>query len=514
MANTGFKGLDVRQTGNELVFRAFLQTSAGALVTSGTTNFYIMELQSDGTIKTYDFNDNTFKSTACTTENLAGAYRKSNNAATDTGLWTASLATLTGFTAGSIYLVRVNNSGASPTDQVREFQYGSEQGDLVVTANGTGVGELNVDVKMLLGTAWLAPGVAGTPDVNMKLAGGTAVTLDSNNTLNVNAKYWNALATVALPLVPATAGRTLVVDASGLADANAVKVGPTGAGTAQTARDIGASVLLSTGTGTGQLDFTSGVVKSNMVQIIATALTESVGGYLAAGFKALLNVASPVFTLASVNQTVDASTRMATYTQPTGFLVANFTTGAPANVLQYGGTNGTFSGGRPEVNTVKFAGSTITCSAGVTIGTTIATTSDVTSATSTIDGQISSATGGLAQSTDISTLTNYIGSNVATSTMLTAVKAKTDLIPAAPASTTNITAASGVALSATGANLVLIDGVAFPKAFQIVSAVIAGKITDAGTTTEIFVGLDGSTTRATFTVDSSGNRSAATYNTT
>jgi hypothetical protein len=44
-------------------------------------------------------------------------------------------------------------------------------------------------------------------------------------------------------LRPATAGRTLVVDANGLADANTVKVGPTGAGTAQTARDLGASVL-------------------------------------------------------------------------------------------------------------------------------------------------------------------------------------------------------------------------------------------------------------------------------
>lgn len=39
-------------------------------------------------------------------------------------------------------------------------------------------------------------------------------------------------------LKPATAGRTLVVDAAGLADANMVKAGPTGAGTAQTAGDI------------------------------------------------------------------------------------------------------------------------------------------------------------------------------------------------------------------------------------------------------------------------------------
>lgn len=65
---------------------------------------------------------------------------------------------------------------------------------------------------------------------------------------------------------PATSGRSMVVDASGLVDANTVKLGPTGSGTAQTARDIGTSVLLSTGTGTGQLDFTSGVVKANATQ--------------------------------------------------------------------------------------------------------------------------------------------------------------------------------------------------------------------------------------------------------
>lgn len=43
-------------------------------------------------------------------------------------------------------------------------------------------------------------------------------------------------------------------------------------GTTVTGRDIGASVLLSTGTGTGQLDFTSGVVKSNMTQIAGSAV--------------------------------------------------------------------------------------------------------------------------------------------------------------------------------------------------------------------------------------------------
>jgi hypothetical protein len=41
-------------------------------------------------------------------------------------------------------------------------------------------------------------------------------------------------------LMPATAARTLVVDAAGLADANTVKLGPSGSGTAQTAGDVGA----------------------------------------------------------------------------------------------------------------------------------------------------------------------------------------------------------------------------------------------------------------------------------
>ncbi len=50
------------------------------------------------------------------------------------------------------------------------------------------------------------------------------------------------------------------IDANGRLDI--IKI----AGTTQTARDIGASVLLSTGTGAGQLDFTSGVVKANATQ--------------------------------------------------------------------------------------------------------------------------------------------------------------------------------------------------------------------------------------------------------
>lgn len=90
-------------------------------------------------------------------------------------------------------------------------------------------------------------------------------------------------------------------------------------GTLQTARDIGASVLLSAGTGTGQLDFTSGVVKSNLVQILATALTETGAGYLAAGIKKFFDVASPTSTMNLI----------------TAVTTATNLTNLPAKVLKY-----------------------------------------------------------------------------------------------------------------------------------------------------------------------------------
>ena len=79
-------------------------------------------------------------------------------------------------------------------------------------------------------------------------------------------------------LAPATAGRTLVVDANGLADANMVKMGPTGSGTAQTARDIGASVLLSNGTGTGQVKLASGYVAITWADIAAPTTAVNLSG--------------------------------------------------------------------------------------------------------------------------------------------------------------------------------------------------------------------------------------------
>jgi hypothetical protein len=111
--------------------------------------------------------------------------------------------------------------------------------------------------------------------------------------------------------------------------------------------------------------------------------------------------------------------------------------------------------------------------------------------------------------TRLANLDAAVSGRMATYTQPTGFLAAT--FPATVASTTNITAASGVALSSTGLNIVMVDGKTLPAALQIIAAAAIGKVSGAGTGTEIFVGLDGSTTRATVTVDSSGNRTAVVY---
>lgn len=135
-----YRGIDIREAAGGLIFRAFLQDSAGVILATGTTTLRLYELQTDGTLKSYDFNDNTFKASALTTPTLALTHRMGDNATYSTGIWSVALTTLTGFTVGSIYFAEINNTGASPTDQVRECQYGG--GALADVAQWLGVAPL------------------------------------------------------------------------------------------------------------------------------------------------------------------------------------------------------------------------------------------------------------------------------------------------------------------------------------------------------------------------------------
>lgn len=75
---------------------------------------------------------------------------------------------------------------------------------------------------------------------------------------------------------PATSGRSMVVDAAGLVDANTVKVGPTGSGTAQTAGDIMADTndiqaRLPAALVSGRMDASVGAMAANVMTAAAAA---------------------------------------------------------------------------------------------------------------------------------------------------------------------------------------------------------------------------------------------------
>ncbi len=133
----------------------------------------------------------------------------------------------------------------------------------------------------------------------------TAGTADSVSIVGEVVGYFSIQNRTALR--PATSGRTLVVDASGLADSNVVKLGPTGSGTAQTARDVGAQLdatvssrmatfSLPTNFSSLAID-SSGRVNAFLIGILTSVFTEGAVGRIAAAFKQFFNIASPAATM-------------------------------------------------------------------------------------------------------------------------------------------------------------------------------------------------------------------------
>lgn len=190
-------------------------TTAAAIDADSTPTFDVYEEATDtGLLGATNFTKRT---------SLTGNYR---------GTFTASAAN--GFEAGKWYSVIASATVGAVAGKcvAKSFRCAPAESQ---------AGVPKIDVAYLLGTGWLAPAVAGTPDVNAKQLGGTA----------------------------------------------------------QTGRDVGASVLLSAGSGAGQLDLTSGVVKANLAQILGTALTET-AGQLAAAFKKFFDKAAPTGTINSI----------------------------------------------------------------------------------------------------------------------------------------------------------------------------------------------------------------------
>lgn len=128
-----YQGVDVRATGDRILFRAAFFDSAGTQVTTGTTTLRIFRYRTDGALDSYDFNDNTFKTTALTTPSVTMTHRQGDNSTFDTGVFTHMLTTVSGFTAGNVCFAWASNGGGIPTTQKRDFQYGNGEGDMVIT---------------------------------------------------------------------------------------------------------------------------------------------------------------------------------------------------------------------------------------------------------------------------------------------------------------------------------------------------------------------------------------------
>jgi hypothetical protein len=105
---------------------------------------------------------------------------------------------------------------------------------------------------------------------------------------------------------------TMSIDGNGRVDV--IKI----AGTTQTARDIGTSVLISSGSGTGQLDVTSGVVKANATQWL--------GGTIPAVNVTGVPLVDLKYTLGTISPATAGSVRADSVTGNVGGSVASLTT--------------------------------------------------------------------------------------------------------------------------------------------------------------------------------------------
>lgn len=446
------------------------------------------------------------------------------------------------------------------------YTRGTGAGQIKQDANG----RVDVNVRALLDTAWLTPGTAGTPDVNVKL--------------------WNALTTVALPLIPTTAGRTLDVSVGGEAGLDWANVGsPT------TAVDLSSTTIKTTQkvdvdtiktqalTAAAGITFPTSIASPTNITAgtitTATNLTNApTAGDFTATMKTSLNNSTPNALRTGTAQAGAATTitldsgAVATnsyYNNSLVILTGGTGAGQARFISAYVGATKVATVGtwvtNPD-NTTTFsilgfdavAGATAPTVAQIATGIwqDLTSGSDFSTASSVgklLKDNIDAVLSAIKTQTDKMTFTvaNQMDSNVidwkgATAPAMTgdayarlgapagasvsadvaavkvdtaAVKAKTDNLPAAPAATGDaMTLTSGERTSIGTALLDLSNGIetsiTLRQALRLILAANAGKLSGGGTTTVVIRNATDSKDRITATVDISGNRSAVTLDAT
>lgn len=311
---------------------------------------------------------------------------------------------------------------------------------------------------------------------------------------------------------PATSGRSMVVDASGLVDANAVKVGPSGSGTAQTARDVG-----------GQLD--AAMSTRAAASALATAQTDL--DTLTGSDGATLATAQALYAPAKAG---DAMALTSSERTTLAAVIWNALTSGMSTVGSIG---------------KKLADWTIHSAADVwaSVTRTLTAATNITSTGGTTVPQTGDSFARLGAPAGASVSADVAAAKVDTA----AIKAKTDNLPTDPADEsalealidalpTNAELATALA-AADDATLAAIAALSIPTAAQnaaalmdlsngvetsitprqalrLILAASAGKLSGAATTTVVIRNVGDAKDRITATVDADGNRSAVTVDAT
>lgn len=315
---------------------------------------------------------------------------------------------------------------------------------------------------------------------------------------------------VVVPLTIYTAPNrfsTLVIDANGLADANAVKIGPTGSGTAQTAKDLGAIDVTNLNTLSGH---DPGETIMGATDSVTVGTNNDKTGYSlsAAAIQAIWDaLTSALTTVGSIGKLLvdNINATISSRSSHSAADVTGGTTVAAAVTALTAEHDATQSALASLVTTVGVAGAGLTDLGGMSTAMKGQVNAEADTALADYDGPTNAEME--ARTLLAADYFDPAADTVANVTLVGSVTTKTGY---------ELTSGERDAIAAALLDLAdaIESGIPLRKAIRAIAA-RAGLLSGAGTGTEVLKGLgqgSGGTTRITYTVDASGNITAATLN--
>lgn len=312
------------------------------------------------------------------------------------------------------------------------------------------------------------------PDVNLKNAAGTAVTLDANNVLNVSTKYVGGTLQTAGDIIGDTndiQSRLPAALVGGRMDASVGAMAANVLTAAATAADFGAEIATAIWTDTTAGDFTVALsIGKSIMNGVALGTGLTINAYTGDtpqtgdSFVRIGVAGAGLTDLGGMSTTMKAQVE----SEATDALVAMFASSASlVTAIWSKDISGVFAAGTAAAYLAS-------------VNTWVAAT-----------GATGAGLTALAQAS-VCTEARLARLDAAVSTRATPAQVNAEVVDVISTDTP-------------------IDGKSIEAALEYIAAGVCGRVSGAGSGTEVFLGLDEATTRLTITVDSSGNRTDVTY---